>query len=212
VALKGLFLTGGNTGQTGIGITAAAAVHIDHVTVERFAGSGILMNSPAGTELYVADSVSRSNGEYGLSGCCGGSSLAIDNSRFEGNYVAIHAATGSGSVTRSIASHNGAGLLLDSEGGSLNATAMTATNNVDNGTGFYVSRGRLTLDSCVASGGQLGLFVNLDSTARITRSTFTNNQIGIRNSGTLETRGNSTLEGNAVDFEGSGPVVTLPPY
>jgi hypothetical protein len=210
VALKGLFLTGGHAGSIGVDIVAAAAVHIDDCVVERFGDTGIRMNSSAGTELFVSDTVSRYN-YYGLRACCGSSRLTVDNSRFENNGdYGLLVETGQGSVTRSLASDNaGIGIYLNATGGSLNVTSATAANNFE---GFVPSVGQLTLSSVVASGnGRAGLFVAVGGTAIVTDSVFTNNDTGIFNFGELSTRGNNVLAGNTTSFNGDNAAMTLAP-
>jgi hypothetical protein len=211
VALKGLFLSGGNTGRYGIRITAAEAVHIERITAERFTGPGIFLDSAAGTDLFIADSISRYNSGGGLAACCNSSKLTVENSRFEHNgNDGVFVNTGWGSITRSIASGNGLyGIRLFDLGGSLNVTETTAANNQ---VGFMVTGVQLTLDSSVARGNtDFGLRVTASHSAQVTDSTFTNNGTGVLNEGTLYTRGNNALGGNTTDYQGNAPA-TLPGF
>jgi hypothetical protein len=86
VVLRGLLVTGGGTGQRGIDIADALAVHIVGCQVERFTQQGVRLDMDA-AELHVADTISRDNGSHGLHVLETGlnSRLVVDNSRFENN-------------------------------------------------------------------------------------------------------------------------------
>jgi hypothetical protein len=211
IALKGLFLTGGNSAYYGIRIAAAAAVHLDDIVVERFRVNGISMVS-AGTELFVSNSTLRFNLGTGLYACCeSSSSLTVDNSRFENNEDGLLASNFFGSITRSIASGNtGNGISVHE--GSLNVTETTAANNGQRG--FEVYAGQIRLNSSVARGnGTEGLYVwTAVASAILTNSVFTDNATGIFNAGTVFRRGNNTVTDNTTNFAGSGTTTFVSAY
>jgi hypothetical protein len=210
IALKGLFLTGGNSAYYGIRIAAAASVHLDDIVVERFRVHGISMVS-AGTELFVSNSISRYNLGTGLNACCESSSLTVDNSRFENNEHGLLASNRVGSITRSISSRNtGNGISVHE--GSLNVTETTASNNGQRG--FEVYAGQIRLNSSVARGNAAeGLYVwTTVASAILTNSVFTDNATGIFNAGTVYRRGNNTVTDNTTNFTGGGTTTFVPAY
>jgi hypothetical protein len=218
VVLKGLFLTGGNSGRYGIRVTAAAAIHIDDCTVERFAEDGIRFEA-ANAEYLLSDSVSRSNGSSGLEITTDvGTKLVIDNSRFENNTAAgANGKVALGSVTRSIASGNGgAGFSFGfNSPGNMNFTDTTAANNGSDG---FVMNNNATLESVVGRGNaNNGLNVPCcGTTVILSNSVFTNNNVGIHNDSDgdspnpgILSRGNNTVAGNNTDTNGIGTKGTL---
>jgi hypothetical protein len=213
VALKGLFLTGGNRGGVGIQVRAAASVHIEDCTVERFVFGGIRLIS-TGSEVFVSNTVSRNNASDGLRAPFTGASdrLTVDNSRFENNagngLVAFDGVT---TITRSIFSGNGDGsantgngVWLGTGGGVMNVSESTASENRNNG--FYVQGGRMNLDDVVArtSSAQTGLYIDDGADAFVTDSSFFGLGLDVYNEGTLFTYGNNSSD----DLSNSGTMIT----
>jgi hypothetical protein len=201
VALRGLVLNGQGTIAEGIRITTAAAVHIERCVVHNFTSHGIVATAPD-VKVFVLDSIVRDNGGHGftISGA-GASHVTIDNSRVENNHgTGVLVSGGLAAIHRSTVSrHVSQGIFVD--GGS--AVSVTSTMSVENPTGFFVKSGStLTMESSLAHGNGTGLFVT-GSTARISNSTFTENTIGINNSGVVETRQNNTVRGNTTDVNGA---------
>ena len=87
VTLRGLNLNGAKIYPNGIRIDAAAAVHIENCTVERYTGDGIKLAATTATELFISDTVSRDNGGDGLHVSDTGARLTVENSRFENNNI-----------------------------------------------------------------------------------------------------------------------------
>jgi hypothetical protein len=204
VALKGLFLTGGGTGGTGIRIVDAAAVHIQDCTIERFA-SGIAANG--GTEIFVAGTVSRENSGRGLfvSGLFSAAEkLKVEDSQFENNgddgldLQGIDA-----TITRSAFTGNG-GDGIEQSFGETDVTWTTATDNA--GDAYIVGNGQMTLEFSVARGnGGAGLRTTTSSAiGRISNSVVTDNNIGLANDdGSLFSHRNNTVHGNTPNTQGT---------
>jgi hypothetical protein len=211
VTLRGLSLNGHSVATgAGIHIASAAAVHIDGCTVERFGGTGI-ESVGNGTRLFVNDSVSRQNHGYGLLIKGSGARLIADNSRFERNGIGIFGEGAGGSVTRTVVSSNSHGIYW--RWGQLNIAWSVAADNVN--SGFVVTGGggaRMYLESSVARGNAVGLWVEGGSLASISNFTATENgQSGMQITGTVYTRQNNTFVGNATHVRGTPPV-PLPPF
>jgi hypothetical protein len=213
VVLRGLHLKGAGTPGilAGILISNAAAVYVERCTIERF-NNGVQLGGND-TRLFVTDSIARNNDFTGLA-LSGNNpkTLTVDNSRFEnngGDGVSISRARAT--ITRSVASGNGgAGVSLGADAVA-NVTWTTASHNGDYGFAIPASGGQMTLESSTARYNGTGLYVA--GLARISRSVFTDNDIGIRNdsAGTLQRLQNNTLEGNGTNLSNDGTVeATLP--
>ena len=203
VTLRNLMLTGGGTGGRGIVVADARAVSIDGCQIERFTSDGVQLTNLA-TDVFVANSVSRSNGGRGLffQGISG-AKLRIENSRFEANATQGVQVAGpvETSITNSIMAANGSHGFSQS-GGRGNAGLTTSAQNA--GGGFVVGSGQLTLEDSWANGNaSVGLGVSAGAIGRISSSAFTNNGVGISNAGQVQTRGNNTLAGNTTPFAGN---------
>jgi len=85
VTLRGLSLDGVRNVATGIRIDAAATVHIEDCTVERYTNDGIKLVATTATKLFVVDTVSRDNGSDGLYADDLNALAEIKNSRLESN-------------------------------------------------------------------------------------------------------------------------------
>ena len=208
VALRGLHLQGAGAvfggGIIGVAIGNAAKVRIERCTIERFAYYGINLVA-YDAELFVADSVVRSNGGNGLF-IEVRSKLTVDNSRFEDNgNVGIDLQQVEAVISRTVASRNG--LYGIAGGGSMTVISTIAAQN--GYFGFY-TLGQMTLEFSAATGNdQAGLRVGPSGKARISNSTFTNNGIGLENGGgIIETRQNNTVRDNGTNVV--GPLTTIP--
>jgi hypothetical protein len=211
VTLRGLSLNGYFRSAGGIQIANADAVHLENCRVEHFTGTGIDSTSN-GALLFVIDSVVRENGGVGLHMIgTTGTRLTVDNSRFDHNGARGILVEGgvAGSVSRTIVSGN-VGDGISWSGGQLNVAWSVATNN--GGAAYAInSGGRLHLVSSVARGSSYGLFVNSSSLAWISNFEATENGTnGVRNYGTVYTRQNNTVSGNAKDWDSALPVPLSP--
>jgi hypothetical protein len=201
VTLRGLTLNGQGAVDNGISIVAAAAVHIERCVIHNFTLRGIYATAE-GARVFVADSISRDNGNAGLH-IAAGDMLTIDNSHFDNNATngvlvlsqSIHA-----TIRRSTASGNGLSGIVGH-----GFVSVMSTRAAQNGTdGFQVTNGSMMVESSLAAGNDArGLHVVAGSIARIANSTLTDNGVGIRNSGTVETRQNNTVQGNGIDLQGN---------
>jgi hypothetical protein len=212
VRLRRLSLTGRHAVATGINIINAAAVHIEECSVERYTNIGIRLAPGVSTELFILDSASRDNNDFGLRAFgLTSAKLTIDNSRFDnnGSGLAIESG-GKASITRSSASSNAfSGFII--EGAANIADTIAAENGNGAGfAGFAVFGANLTLESSVAQGNDIGLFVaSSPSVARVSNSVFTNNDTGVSNifTGTFLTLGNNLIAGNTTNVDGTAPTV-----
>jgi nitrous oxidase accessory protein NosD len=217
VVLRGLHLKGAGGPEviSGVFIAEAAAVHIERCTIERFASTGIRLFDNNAT-LFVTDSIVRNNGSAGLlaAGTAqAGRTLTVDNSRFENNGGdGVSVDRGRATITRSVASGNGGSGVSLGVDAVANVTWTTASHNGDYGFAPLAIGGQMTLESSVARNNSRGLYVAA-GTARISRSVFTDNDIGIRvdSAGTLQRLQNNVLENNGTDLSNAGTVqATLP--
>jgi hypothetical protein len=208
VVLRGLLLDGNGAAATGIAILDAASVHIKDCRIERFTENGIHLDV-ANTELFIADTASRENGRSGLlvRGQSANEQVTVTNSRFDNNSTAgINLEYASASISGSVVSGNGAGTsgsgILVYGAGTTNVIGTTAAHN--GGFGFRVLQGALaTFEASTATGNGYGLYV-VSAVGRVSNSVLTNNNTGIQNdSGTIETRQNNLVSGNAVDTGGA---------
>jgi hypothetical protein len=204
VALRGLVLNGQGAALDGIRIDAAAAVHIERCVIHGFTQNGIFV-SGNGIEVFVSDSISRHNSRGVI--MAGAARLTIDNSHFNDNGVnGIEVQSGHAAISRGTASGNTIGIMSSA---SVSATSMTAVHNSD--SGFRASfGGTLAVESSVAYGNRFGLLVEAGSTARISNSTFTANETGISNSGSVGTRQNNTVRGNTTSETSGNPLTPVP--
>jgi hypothetical protein len=205
VVLRGLTLSGGGTGQRGLDVTEAAALYVERCEFEGFSADGIRLNF-ADTSLYIKHSVARTNGSDGLLVNGNGTTarVTVEDSRFENNGGDGMDIDGIQSVvTRTVTSGNGSDG-IEQSGGRMTVSWTTSAQNL---TGFNVGfGGQMTLEYVVARGNTgNGLSVSsVGGTAgRISNSVFTNNGVGIANSGTVETRQNNTVADNTTDLTGN---------
>jgi hypothetical protein len=215
VVLRGLHLKGtGVSGVSGILVQNAAAAHIERSTIESFRSRGIYFTAD-NAQLFVTDSIVRNNSLSGLQVEASNARVAIDNSRFENNSsngVMFVGATQS-TITRSVTSGNSSnGITMNT--GRMNVTSTTAAHNGTNGY-LAISGGEMTLESSVARGnGASGLRVaDGNSRARVSRSVFTDNGIGVSNNGgNVQTFENNILLGNTTNLSNSGTITTPAPF
>jgi hypothetical protein len=207
VVLRGLFVTGGGAAIDGIVIKAAAAVHIVECEVERFIRHGIHREDASGdqTELSIADSISRRNGQDGLFAGLGTAKLQIDNSRFEGNGSdGLTSRADASSITRTVAYGNDGNGIVDA-GEDMSVAWTTAAEN--GGSGYAVFNSMTRLESSVAHrNSAAGLKLNFGSSAVISNLTVTDDAVGLdagAGSTSLLTRQNNTVQGNGTAVIGT---------
>jgi hypothetical protein len=199
VVLRGLFLSGGGSGATGLNIGNAAAVYLEGCTVERFTGNGILYNN-LGTRLFVSDTISRDNGGAGLVFISTGAGrLVVKRSRFENNGGdGLSVNESESSIAGSVFSGNAFDGIAQSDG-RMNVVSSVAAGNGSRGSSVGFG-GEMSLESVVSRGnGISGFTVFMGATGRVSNSVLTNNVVGIQNAGTVQTRGNNSVIGNNTD-------------
>jgi hypothetical protein len=215
VTLRGLHLKGaGAGGVSGILVQNAAAVHIERCTIEGFNSRGIYFTRD-NAQLFITDSIVRNNGLSGLQVDASNVTAAIDNSRFEnnGSNGVMFVGNTQSTITRSISSGNNSNGITQNAG-RMNITSTTAAHNGANGY-LAISNGEMTLEASVSRGnGGSGLRVaDGSSRARVSRSVFTDNNVGISNNGgNVQTFQNNILLGNNTNLSNSGTVTTPAPF
>jgi hypothetical protein len=183
-------------------VTAVDTLNVENCFITGFgSGAGILMASGGrynikGTDVTACDTGAAISTSSGLA------QVSVDHCHFDGNLEGYFATT-------------------TSPGGSITtATYSTANNNTDAGwIGGNVNTGKeiLNLEFCSGSNNAAaGLFSgspNVLSVVRYSNCVFANNgTFGVErfNTGTMESRGNNTLTGNATANTG-GVIGTFPP-
>lgn len=207
VALRGLLITGGGTGDFGIRTIDIAKLHIVGCEIERFGVAGIRF-SPATSNaaLFVTDSVVRQN-RTGLDTYIATS--IVSSSRFEANQVGqMLFYQGDTTVTGSFVSGHADGAGISQTQGRITVAETVVT---DGAVGVDVNSGSASLEGSTINGNHtFGLFVTAGASARVANSVFVNNGTGIGNIGTVETRGNNLVHGNGTNVSNPGALVTLP--
>ena len=188
VSLRNLSLNGNGTVNYGIDIVEAAAVHIERCTVFGYAFTGIFAEG-GGAHLFLSDTISRDNQNYGVV-VQNGAALTAGDSHFENNkliglYIYNAVATG---------------------------TRVTSAKNGAYGYSVAGPGAQLGLESSLAqANATYGLVVGNGALARVSNSTFTGNGTGIivNLGGTMLTRQNNTVSGNTQDISNSGTITPL---
>jgi hypothetical protein len=200
VTLRGLTIKAPTPGTYwGVDFSTAKAVHVERCVIEDW-NEGINSRDTAGArQLFVKDTAIRNasdNGIY-LASTLGTIQASVDGCRIEGNFYGVQVGGGGkATLKRSVLSGNYGG--------------ANAANFV-NGTSA-----ELNVEDCVLSNNsQIGVAVNSanggSATARVSRSTVTENGIGIGQSGggVLASAGNNTVKGNNIDTAGTISSLTL---
>jgi uncharacterized repeat protein (TIGR01451 family) len=187
VVLRGLTVNGAG-GVHGIDYIGGGALHVENCVVNGFAGYGI--NFVAAGQLFVKDTLVRNSaGGLFIQSSAGAASASVDRCRFENNsdsgvQVGDNAAA---TIRQSVVANGGYGFIARAINGGalaeLNLEGCTVTNN---GTG-------------IMAGGGAGT-----SVIRVSNSSVTGNGRGLIAdvNGSLLSRGNNTVEGNAPGGDG----------
>ncbi len=206
VVLRGLTLQGTGLGSVpGLNIIGATSVHVVGCRIERF-GSGGITIGVNDASIFVSDTIVRANSLHGLAVAIGssGQRVTIDNTRIEFNSLSGIVISGGAQVAISRVAVSGNG--VNGIGMTLGRVTVVASTIAHNGgRGFQVNNAStdLTVESSVVRGNfQQGLLVG-SGVARISNSVVTNNSTGLhRTGGTLFSRGNNVVSGNATDTSG----------
>lgn len=201
VALRDLGLSGRGAVANGVRILSAAAVHVEHSTIERYTNDGITIAANAATELSISDSTIADNGSNGVSVLSPSTAklMIVDSVLANNSSNGLNQQGGFAAIVRSVVSGNPQGLFL------IGATmAVRSTTVAGNGVGVDVEAGGVaTLKSVVIRNSGTGIFTNSGGVARIATSTLTNNNNVIVNLGTVQTLDDNIIDGNTNDPSGN---------
>ena len=192
VSLRGLTLLGAG-GAEGITFKSGGALHVEGCLISGFIGDGIRFVGAG--KLFVKDTTSRNNGHGILIDVASGTATAlIEHCRLEKNaFVGLFVSTNARVTARdTVAAGNGGGFKAISGLSGLSA--------------------ELNLEGCAATGNFLGIHSESGNggaaLVRVSNSTVTNNDKGLFSTGAVQgsilTRGNNTVEGNAVNGSFTG--------
>jgi hypothetical protein len=188
VTLRGLTISGVNSGKDGIKFINAARLHVEDCRISGFTDRGINFAPTGKSELLVKDSIIRENGAAGLLSLPegGNARVTIEHSRLEGNLNGVSAQDSTQMTVRdSVVSHNSAnGFLV------LASTASTEMNIESSVTANNAAAGIKTS----GAGGNTGM-------VRISNVTVTANDTGLlaNAGGSIESLTNNTIIGNKTD-------------
>ena len=174
VTLRGLTLNGLG-GDRGVDFQAGGALYVEQLTIKNFASFGIYV-FPSGSALVrVEDTTVTRSGNVGifLGTSTGGVTVkaTIVDSRFEDDVN---------------------GVIADNQS-QVAVQNSVATGNT--GVGFYASAGDLSLDGCVSSHNNYGLYSS--GTVRSSSTLIVKNNVGVF--GNVISWGNNRLAGNTTD-------------
>jgi parallel beta helix pectate lyase-like protein len=128
VTLRNLDIEGAGSGNIGVSILQAGAVHIEHCNIIDFTGGAINFNpSGAGSLLFVLDTTTR----HTLGVLVNNGRITIDNLRAEANAKGVFAnANALVTVRRSTFSGGGEGVTTTAASAVINVEDSVITNNV----------------------------------------------------------------------------------
>ena len=217
VKLHGLTINGFGGGVNGIVANTVGLLEVEDVHVSGFSFRGLYFaaSDVSGGEatsgrLTVTNSVFENNGESGLhaQAASGVATVTIDQSRFDRNAAngAVIATHATGSILRSIASHNASvGFLIDA-GGIATLADCKVSNTYDAALRFGILvRGTGTkamIARCDVFGKGQGYVVDDGAQAQVTDSSAETHGTGFLalHSGSLMVAERSTAIGNAYGF------------
>jgi hypothetical protein len=139
VTLRNLSINGAGTGINGVNLINAKALHIENCTISNFTQQGIYIQTNAGGQVSVFNTISRDNGDSGIRAVATFAKVfvTVEKSRFENNNYGIWAGDFSRFAIRdSEASGNAsAGFIAQANAGDViaNITLSTASNNLATG-------------------------------------------------------------------------------
>ncbi|WP_158818599.1 right-handed parallel beta-helix repeat-containing protein [Methylocapsa sp. S129] len=207
IILRGLEINGLDTARFGVNVLSAGSLTIANCVVERFGGpAGIVIEPSGGLIALVATDIAVSSNDLGV----------------------VVQPTGSGSVSGVIkkamlANNVITGLQVNGglTSGAVDLTVIDSVATLNPTAGFDIENpGAATnttvfLDNVVATDNGSGLHVAGSAVARLQRSSFTKNNIGVQlglsGSGAAQSFQDNAIYGNASDVSGLGVIsnVTL---
>jgi hypothetical protein len=192
ITIRGISIDGFCNGINGINILSAKTVNVEDVVIFRFnTGNGITANDTNGVNLNVRNSVIRDNTLDGINttSASGFVNLTLDNVRLSGNGNGLHARSGTKATARSCVFSNNTtnGIFGDAQGaGLVNVFVWDSHISVNGGAG--VKSGN------AGNPGVSGVTLNQNQIDR-----NTGNGVSIAGLGVINTFGNNSILGNAVD-------------
>lgn len=197
VVLRGLSLHGVGTGLNGINFLAGKSLIVDQCVIESFSGDGIAFKPSTTASLVVRNTLIRSVASNGTGG---------------GINVAP---TGAGSANIAVEALN----VSDSTNGLRTSGMVRGTVSrstfLNNAQGIAVlgpGNGDVSLDEVEVTGSSVFgvLSQTATSTVRLSNSTITANEFGIRGqvSGRILSFGNNRISGNVFDGSPTGTIAT----
>ena len=184
VVLRGLTLIGLGGGLRGISAHSVGTLHVENVVMSGFVDQGLAFLAPG--RLLVKDTLSRDNGASG-----------IDIGSTQGQATA--------SLDRVRLEHNGfSGLIVGTRAKAVVRDSVAAGNAQGGFVSGGITGGELTVDHCTANNNTLFGIAASQGLVRMTDSTIVYNGTGllVAAGGTIETRGNNTVQGNGTDVSG----------
>ena len=183
VALRNLHFQGIASGLVGIQFSSGAGLFIQHCVIETFTQNGIKISPSAAAQVFIDDTVSRSNAGSGLFivGSSGGNvQVNVSNSHFSNNggYGLFSQSYAITAVINSDATGNTtAGFVAESSGGVSTlsiANSMAANNGIGVAAGGGTSAASVQVSNVSLFGNTTGFFTGTNGTI----SSFGNNANG----------------------------------
>ncbi|NJL29525.1 MAG: right-handed parallel beta-helix repeat-containing protein [Thermoanaerobaculia bacterium] len=198
VTLRNLSINGNGTGLNGIRFLSGAALHVENVSIFRFAQKGIDFEPTSTSRLFVRDSEISENNNAANGGAIFIKSAAaavvlssIEDTRLDRNAFGIRAEDGATVTVSRTAIANGNGIAIQAVG-----AATAAAINLD--------------DCAVSANGANGIVANGGfATVRISNTTVTGHTTGLAVSagGQIVSFGNNRVQGNTTN---GAPTTTVP--
>jgi hypothetical protein len=197
ITIRGVSINGACNGIRGMNILQAKAVNVEDCVIYRFANEGILVNESNDMALNVRNSVIRDNVGDGINTTTttGAVKSTLDNVGSTGNGNGVHARNGSRVSARRCNFSNNAtnGLFADSTAGFATIRAWDCQVSLNGGNGVRAGN---------AGGGVSGAEIGQNQI-----NNNTSNGVLVGTGGVVETFGNNSIRGNAVDAcPGCSPV------
>ena len=192
ITIRGLSINGFCNGIHGINILQAKTVNVEDVVIFRFnTGNGITVNDNNGVNLNVRNSVIRDNTLDGINttSSAGNVQVTLDNVRLSGNANGLHARSGSRVTARSCVFSNNTsnGIFGDAQAAALvNVFVWDSQISMNGGAG--VKSGN------AGNPGVTGITLNQNQIDR-----NIGNGISITAPGVINSFGNNSILGNAID-------------
>jgi hypothetical protein len=182
VVLRGLDIEGLGTGLNGITVITGGTVFVEKCTINHFTQSGInFATTVAGTQLHVADTIVRDNGNFAAQTGQGifvaptsTAKASLDHVRLENNVAGLRTqGSSTTSVSNSVAASNAfAGFSSAAAAAVLNIESSAAVNNGALGGGGIVCAGTVRIGNTTISG-------NGTAATAGTCSSYKNNDIDV---------------------------------